>query len=330
VIKVGQPGSSVSGIAYGENGVWVAGWSHLGSTVKRLDPQNGHVTGTARLPYDGADVAAGAGAVWTAGVECTGIHPDDSDVCITEPRVSRIDPGAYRVETTIRIPRPPGMAPDTSFVSGVAVGEGAVWVAVAWDPYTGEVVRIDPSTNAVVARIPTGGFTGELRVAAGSVWVLSHREYTDETDVKGASLLRIDPSRNEIVATPVRDELAFLGGDVIPPVLAVGDDAAWIVSGLGAALRVDTETNRATRERLGVERFYPIAVDGETPWFIGSTGRRFTLGILDPRTLRPTVVTELPIYAVRATFDHSARTFWFASLVNRHNEPPRVVSVELR
>jgi hypothetical protein len=214
------------------------------------------------------------------------------------------------------------------------MGEGGVWVAVSWDPWTGEVLRIDPRTNAIAARIPTGGFVGELRLGAGSVWVLSHPEYTDETNVKGASLLRIDPSTNAIVATPIREELSFLGGDVVPPVMAAGDDAVWITSPTAAhprlALRVDTQTNRVAREQLAVDRFYPVAVEDDAIWFIGSSGRSATLCRLDPRTLEQTAVTELPISATRAVHDPSTNSFWIASLVNRFDERAQVVRVQMR
>jgi hypothetical protein len=234
---------------------------------------------TVRVPHGGGDVAAGSRAVWTAGVVCVGPHPDDpEDVCLTEPRVSRIDPGTGRVAATIRITLPPGTGRDTALPSAVAVGEGAVWVAVSWNPSTGEVLRIDPRTNAIAARIRTGGFVGELRLGAGSVWVLSHPEYTDET-----------------------------GGDLVPPVLAAGDDAVWVTSPTAAhprlALRVDTQTNQVAREQLPVDRFYPVAVEDDAIWFIGSTGRSSTLARLDPRTLEQTAVTKLPISAVRAVHD---------------------------
>lgn len=122
------------------------------------------------------------------------------------------------------------------------------------------------------------------------MWVLSHREYTDETRVEGASLLRIDPSTSAVVATPVREELSHLGGDMI----------------------------------------YPVTVDDDAIWFIGSTGRTSTLGRLDPRTLEQTHVTELPISAVRAARDPSTHSFWIASLVTRYDERAKVVRVQMR
>jgi hypothetical protein len=96
-------------------------------------------------------------------------------------------------------------------VSGVTVGAGAVWVSLGYDPRSGEVVRIDPRTNGVVARIGAQGYAGELAASAGAVWVLGHPDYTDET-ARGESLHRVDPGTNELVATPLRDERLLLGG----------------------------------------------------------------------------------------------------------------------
>jgi hypothetical protein len=331
-VAVGAPGYAVTGMAVGEDGVWLGGFDRHGGVVHRLDRRSGRPVATVRLPHGGGDVAVGAGGVWTAGAVCVGRHPEDpEDVCLTEPRVSRIDPESGRVIATIRIPLPPGVGRDTALPSTVAWGAGALWAAVSWNYRTGEVLRIDPRTNEIAARIPTGGYVGELRFGAGSVWVLRHREYSDETRVKGASLLRIDPATGAVVAEPVRDELTHLGGEVIPPVLAAGDSGVWITSPTTAhphrAIRVDTHTNRVVREDLRVERFYPVAVEDDAIWFIGSTGRAATLARLDPHTLAQTAVITLPILAVRAVHDPSTNGFWIASPVNRFDDRARVAHV---
>jgi hypothetical protein len=333
VVEIGEPGYGITGMALGEGGLWVGSWDRRGGVVLRLDLVSGQPVETVRVPGGGGEVAVGAGAVWAAGETCIGRHPDDPDVCVTEPRVSRIEPASGRVTASIPISRPPGVGRDTALTSGVAVGEGAVWVAISWDPWTGEVLRIDPRTNKIAARIPTGGHVGELRLGAGSVWVLSHPEYTDETRVKGASLLRIDPATNTVAATPIREELSFLGGDLIPPVLAAGDDAVWVTSPTAAqprrAVRVDPKTDQVAREDLPVDRFYPVAVEDDGIWFIGSAGRTATLARLDARTLEQTTVTRLPIPAVRAVHDPSTGSFWVASLVTRYNERAQLVKVEM-
>jgi YVTN family beta-propeller protein len=51
---------------------------------------------------------------------------------------------------------------------GIAVGEGAVWVASLME---GELIRVDPATDRVVARIPVGGEPESVAVTPGAVWV---------------------------------------------------------------------------------------------------------------------------------------------------------------
>ena len=52
--------------------------------------------------------------------------------------------------------------------AGIAVGDGAVWVANTAD---GTVSRIDPQTNKVVKTITVGGSPQAIAFAAGKVWV---------------------------------------------------------------------------------------------------------------------------------------------------------------
>ncbi len=97
-----------------------------------------------------------------------------------------------------------------------------------YGPRAGEVLRIDPATNEVTARIPTPGYAGEFEVGAGAVWVLGHPEYTDETRIAETSLHRIDPATDELVATPMREEGVPLGGAILPRAIASDDRSVWI------------------------------------------------------------------------------------------------------
>jgi len=68
---------------------------------------------------------------------------------------------------------------------------GSVWVAVDQDT-GGLLVRIDPTTNKIIASIPVGSDPGGVVVAAGSIWVAS---YDDGT------LTQVDPATNAVLAT---------------------------------------------------------------------------------------------------------------------------------
>src|SRR4029078_13527417 len=69
--------------------------------------------------------------------------------------------------------------------SGIAVGDGAVWVTSAAD---GTVDRIDVKTNTVSQTLPAGSSPVGIAFGDGTLWV---------ADRVGAALLRIDPCSGE-------------------------------------------------------------------------------------------------------------------------------------
>ena len=122
---------------------------------------------------------------------------------------------AEPVAVEIRVTTTTGVA---EFPSAVAVGEGAVWVTSCCTDGSGsgEVVRLDPETGDVVARIPVRAVPGwdfggaGLAVGSGSVWTLGSAR-ADGGCCEGV-VTRIDPATSSIV-----DELTVPGitdGDV--------------------------------------------------------------------------------------------------------------------
>lgn len=107
-------------------------------------------------------------------------------------------------------------------VNSIAYGEGSVWVSVAADHGSGgTIVRIDPDTEDILARIPVpvvpgweiGG--GGLTVADGQVWVAGGT-YADGDD--GGAVVAIDPATDQIaqqfdLPAPVAD-VAVVDSDV--------------------------------------------------------------------------------------------------------------------
>jgi hypothetical protein len=330
VVPVGED-ASIGGVAVGEGAVWVAGWDAGGSFVWRIDPERNEVVAT--IPVAGAHgVAAGEGAVWAVGGTCVEPLPEDPDVCRLDPWVARIEPRSNELVATIPLDPSPGarsadLEPSASWV---AAGEGGVWVSVSWDAWTGEVMRIDPRTNEVVARIDTRGHAGEVAVGAGAVWVLSDPAFTDASFGR-ASLHRIDPGTDAIAATPLREELPMIGGNAIAPTMAVGEDAVWVRSGRGRiplAVRVDARTGEVVRERIPY--FSPVAVTGDGVWFMGAA-----LSRLDPATLEVEESTELGAAfgkghsAGDAAFDPGTRSIWLAALAVRRGKQSAAVRVGL-
>jgi streptogramin lyase len=115
---------------------------------------------------------------------------------------------------------------------------GSVWMN---DTSRSELLRVDPDSRRVTARLPV---SGEVFVTsgAGSLWVLQ------KGSPAGAGfhgpLLRIDPGTDEVTARiPLRTPAGqpFLGDEVLS-----ARDALWVGGGMDGALRIDPRTNRVT------------------------------------------------------------------------------------
>jgi streptogramin lyase len=93
------------------------------------------------------------------------------------------------------------------------------------------LMRIDPATNAVVARIAgPDAYSGSVLVADGSVWYSSYGR---------SVVVRVDPATNQIAAViPV---------DPGPEGLAANAGTIWVASHYGWTVdRIDTATNAVT------------------------------------------------------------------------------------
>jgi branched-chain amino acid transport system substrate-binding protein len=116
-------------------------------------------------------------------------------------------------------------------VDGVAVGQGAVWVASGADD---RVLRLDQTSGRVIAEIPIAAVphTREaspygITVGNGSVWV---------TDALADTVSRIDPALNAVVAT--------IKVGRRPTRLAVGEGAVWVLNaGDQTISKIDPQTN---------------------------------------------------------------------------------------
>ena len=189
--------------------------------------------------------------------------------------MSRVDPGTNVVVDTI----PVGNGP-----SGIAIGDGAVWVVNSLD---GTVWRIDPGTNTVVDQIGVGVEPVGIVYAAGSVWVANTGDGT---------ITRIDPKSDSTKTVPVAaTELAFgagtlwaserAAGQVVridpktakqvasiqvgngPTGIAIGDGAAWVANSLdGTVYRIDPDTNSVTAAVTTGNGPDAVAVDARGVW----------------------------------------------------------------
>jgi DNA-binding SARP family transcriptional activator/ABC-type branched-subunit amino acid transport system substrate-binding protein/streptogramin lyase len=147
------PGVSVQHIAVSADGVWVI---NRDLSVTRIDPVSNRVV--ARITdVKAVNVAAGDGEVWVS----------------EEEGLVEIDTATNEVAR--RIPM------DTGFLSSLAVGGGAVWVA---DSEGGTVWRVDTGTKPTRRPVQLDTWVSGLAFGEGAVWATN--EITD-------TLYRIDP-----------------------------------------------------------------------------------------------------------------------------------------
>jgi DNA-binding beta-propeller fold protein YncE/predicted Ser/Thr protein kinase len=177
-------------------------------------------------------VAAGTSGIWVA-------RPDR--------QVGRFDANPGTLVRPLFI-APPRDERRDSFFSGIAVGEGGVWVA--GDPLDRELWRIDPATGGLAARIRLPFAPKDVGVGAGAVWVTS-----DLTD----TLARIDPSTNRITAIAPAGRGA--GG------VAVGAGSVWVADEVGRAIsRIDPRTLRVIDTIRLDSSPVDVAVGGGAVW----------------------------------------------------------------
>src|SRR5207237_3304687 len=114
-------------------------------------------------------ITIGEGAVWVVS------GPMPAAMKPTDRTITRIDPATNAVVDTIT---------RVGDILWMAAGEGALWVP---SPSTNEVLRLDPATHAITARIPVPT-PGAIAVEHGAVWVKSGTYSALNT------LTRIDPA----------------------------------------------------------------------------------------------------------------------------------------
>jgi YVTN family beta-propeller protein len=154
--------------------------------------------------------------------------------------------------------------------TGVAVGEGSIWVANRDDD---TLLRIDPRSRKVVRTLGLGVTPTNVAVGLRSVWVLSNW-----------ALLRVDPDINDVVERlplPRRDRLGLPWNH-----LEVGESAIWVCSCAcgyieGALAHIDPDTNSIVfmRERpVGALEYGEGSVWALTGYELGKIEQ------IDPRT----------------------------------------------
>lgn len=156
-------------VAYGAGSLWVsspaARRGEGKDLVVRYDTHTAGVADRIRVGATPIFMAFGFGKLWVSN------YDGDS--------VSVITPGQHTAKTI-----PLGDGP-----LGIASGEGAVWVVLYGER---QLLRLDPLTGKVVARITVGDGPLSVAAAEGSVWV---------TNREDATVSQVDPQRNRVRRT---------------------------------------------------------------------------------------------------------------------------------
>lgn len=248
-------GGAPMGLAFAGGGLLVT--QHHGSDVIRVDPSANVISG--RVTVASGDqpgrMALGDGELWEVN------YSGDPGVAV------HLDPGSPGVLRRISVPG--------ELCCTAAVGAGSLWLTAPdlgvvyrvdrasgdviasiplanpglgvfggdslWAVSGNQMVRIDPATNAVIARIDAPDQAWVEAYAAGSVWLSTSH-----------GLARLDPSTNQITAQiPIPGGCSFLAFD---------GTAVW-TSGTGdghpGLWRIDAGSNTVTG-------FVPVAPDTGT------------------------------------------------------------------
>jgi hypothetical protein len=236
-------------------------------------------------------LALGGGSIWVASTTCprTGGYGGV---------LERIPPGATAASAEIEVGEHP---------FGVAFAHGSAWVARDRDGDSGEVIRVDLTSNRIVARIPVRGRLRDVVAGASGVWVL-------DTAEDNGGLIWIDPARNR----PTRFAagayaLAGSGGDV----WAAGWSSSFEVTTGGedspSIGRVDGEETPGFG--VDIEGARPVTADRIGVWLTGRDAARRTSALfhLSASTGRIDVMVPLGTTPIGASYDASRRAIWVAN-----------------
>ena len=183
----------------------------------------------------------------------------------TKARVSVVRP-LQQADQTIGVGRDP---------YNVAEGFGSVWVTV-----DAGLVRLDPTTGAVVAHIDLGGRPWGVATGGGAVWI------GNESD---GTIARVDPGTNAIVWR------ARLDADPLPttsPVgVAYGGGSVWSADNGGDRVwRVDPATGAILSVAHVADSHEFVGFGEGGVWVASESGR---VGRLDPASGSVTKVTQV-------------------------------------
>jgi virginiamycin B lyase len=232
-------------IAIGDS-VWISDYAE--NSITRIDPKTNQIA--AVLHVGRGPCAAHTLAFGSLWVPLCG-----------DNKVVRVDPETNQVTATI---------PTTIANSDgtIAASADSIWLMT---DEKGTLIRINASTNAIIATIHIA--PGSYDIAAGEegIWV---------SNAKESIVTRVDPATNMPVAT------ISLGAGKMPLVIAAGEGGVWTFNqGDGTISRINPATNRLV---ANIDFGVPgtggdVSVSGGSVW-VGAFGAPLTR--IDPRSNR--------------------------------------------
>jgi streptogramin lyase len=222
--------------------VWVTGDApqSRAATLEHIDTKTGRVIGKVLLGDNGPfQIVVGDGAVWV----CSQQNEESA-------HLTKIDPTTAKITAVI----------ETAGDAAVAVTTDAVWV----DVNSGELLRLDPVTNKVLARItlPGGGYSAHF-ISATTLGVFLVNNYD-------GTVLRVNESTNTV---KVLADIGNAGGQLVEL-----DGSLWVNAG-SSIVQLNPTTGVAVRR---VERSTrDLVTDGR--WLWASTNGPNVVRF-DPRT----------------------------------------------
>jgi virginiamycin B lyase len=160
-----------------------------------------------------------------------------------------------------------GLGANDQFDDAIAASDTAIWVH---NGQAGTLVRIDPSTNMLVATIPVGHGEGGVALGQGAVWVANPTEGT---------LSRIDPQTNKVVATITLAPQAEVQG------LTVRLNAVWVTDFVNSTLvRIDPLINQVVATIPNTPGITGVSYGAGSVWICNHHGAAQGLLRLDPQT----------------------------------------------
>jgi YVTN family beta-propeller protein len=258
------------------------------NSVGVIDPASNEVVAEVPVGIRPGPIAAAPGSVWIGN--------------LTDRTLTRVDTRTRTNAGTISL--------DNQTPTGVAVGEGAVWVAHG---LLGKLSRIDPTFGRVTQtlRVAAASNDGQVTVGGGFVWSVYGDSTLGRVDpasvrLEGRGLTGAGPSgivyANDAVWVSNRDDqnvsrfnpatfqegaLRAISVGEGPAAIAVGDGAIWVAnSGDDTVTRIDAGSYSTFTIEVG-QRPTAIAFGADAVWVANSSG---TISRIDP-ALRKVVET---------------------------------------